>query len=204
VLLILLVLIQAAATQITAWRLGHHPHLGKPVIGRVYAPWQWLVWNAKWHHIKPDFFNRVYMLSVGATAGAFTLYLVSLTLWGRRHKPTADLHGSAHWATQDEIRQTGLLPAKGKTGEGVYVGGWKDDRGQQHYLRHNGPEHVMTFAPTRSGKGVGLVLPTLLSWPHSCVVLDIKGENWALTSCSWPHESSHIWEALSPHPPHLK
>lgn len=40
----------------------------------------------------------------------------------------------------------------------------------------------MAFAPTRSGKGVGLVLPTLLSWPHSALVYDIKGENWALTS----------------------
>jgi type IV secretion system protein VirD4 len=39
-------------------------------------------------------------------------------------------------------------------------------------------------APTRSGKGVGLVIPTLLSWPHSAVVLDIKGENWAL-SAGW-------------------
>ena len=40
----------------------------------------------------------------------------------------------------------------------------------------------MAFAPTRSGKGVGLVLPTLLSWPHSALIYDIKGENWALTA----------------------
>lgn len=51
-----------------------------------------------------------------------------------------------------------------------------------HYLRHNGPEHVLAYAPTRSGKGVGLVLPTLLSWAESVVCLDIKGENWALTA----------------------
>jgi type IV secretion system protein VirD4 len=43
------------------------------------------------------------------------------------------------------------------------------------------PEHVMCFAPTRSGKGVGLVLPTLLSWTSSAVVHDIKGENWHRT-----------------------
>jgi type IV secretion system protein VirD4 len=55
-------------------------------------------------------------------------------------------------------------------------------RFQQHYLRHNGPEHVLCFAPTRSGKGVGLVVPTLLTWPGSCIVHDIKGENWTLTS----------------------
>ena len=52
----------------------------------------------------------------------------------------------------------------------------------RHYLRHNGPEHVLCFAPTRSGKGVGLVVPTLLTWPGSCIVHDIKGENWNLTS----------------------
>ena len=40
----------------------------------------------------------------------------------------------------------------------------------------------MAFAPTRSGKGVGLVVPTLLSWTHSAVIHDIKGENWDLTS----------------------
>lgn len=66
---------------------------------------------------------------------------------------------------------------------GCYVGAWIDkDTGQYHYLTHDGPEHILAFAPTRSGKGVGLVLPTLLSWPHSALVHDIKGEAWALTS----------------------
>src|SRR3546814_2012832 len=50
------------------------------------------------------------------------------------------------------------------------------------YLRHNGPEHILCFAPTRSGKGVGLVIPSLLAWPGSCIVHDIKGENWDLTA----------------------
>src|SRR3546814_8371926 len=51
------------------------------------------------------------------------------------------------------------------------------------YLRHDGPEHIMAFAPTRSGKCVGLVVPTLLSWTGSAVIHDIKGENWQLTAC---------------------
>jgi type IV secretion system protein VirD4 len=67
--------------------------------------------------------------------------------------------------------------------QGVYVGGWVNPKTKrQEYLRHNGPEHVICYAPTRSGKGVGLVLPTLLAWPHSTVVYDIKGENFALTA----------------------
>ena len=50
------------------------------------------------------------------------------------------------------------------------------------YLRHDGPEHVLAVAPTRSGKGVGLVVPTLLTWAQSAVIHDIKGENWELTA----------------------
>ena len=53
---------------------------------------------------------------------------------------------------------------------------------ERGYLRHDGPEHVLCFAPTRSGKGVGLVIPSLLTWPGSAIVHDIKGENWQLTA----------------------
>jgi type IV secretion system protein VirD4 len=55
-------------------------------------------------------------------------------------------------------------------------------RYDRNYLRHDGPEHVLCFAPTRSGKGVGLVVPSLLTWPGSAIVHDIKGENWQLTA----------------------
>ena len=68
---------------------------------------------------------------------------------------------------------------------GVFLG-----QHRQQYLRHEGPEHVLTFAPTRSGKGVGLVVPTLLSWPASAVIHDIKGENWSITA-GWRSRFSH-------------
>ena len=71
-----------------------------------------------------------------------------------------------------EIDSAGLLRP-----DGVVLG-----RFERSYLRHDGPEHVLCFAPTRSGKGVGLVVPTLLTWPGSCIVHDIKGENWTLTA----------------------
>lgn len=80
--------------------------------------------------------------------------------------------GSAHWAEPSDIRKAGLLKP-----EGVFLGQW---RGK--YLRHAGPEHVLAVAPTRSGKGVGLVVPTLLSWTGSAVIHDIKGENWEITA----------------------
>jgi len=112
----------------------------------------------------------------------------------------ANLHGSARWAEEQEIRRMGYFE-----GKGVYVGGWlKEFKGLsrllrplqskpdevQLYLRHNGPEHIMVFAPTRSGKGVGLILPTLLAWEGSGIVLDIKGENWSLTA-GWRKSQGH-------------
>ena len=64
---------------------------------------------------------------------------------------------------------------------GVYLGVWRR-WGRFFYLRDCGPSHILVFAPTRSGKGVGIVIPTLLTWPHSALIHDLKGENWALTS----------------------
>ena len=87
-----------------------------------------------------------------------------------------ELHGSAGWAKKETVKQLNLFDDKG-----VIIGGWPEGD-KSHALRHNGPEHVISFAPTRSGKGVGLVLPTLLTWPESVLVLDIKGENHALTA----------------------
>src|SRR3546814_21077374 len=81
-------------------------------------------------------------------------------------------YGSARWAESREMERAGLLGDAGAV------------LGRHHgrYLRHNGPEHVMAFAPTRSGKGVGLVVPTLLSWTGSAVIHDLKGENWQITA----------------------
>jgi type IV secretion system protein VirD4 len=172
------------ATQFIAARLGHHPALGRPVLGPLYVPWGWLSWHARFRRSAPQSFALVHaaagMLGIaGSLAG-----LLALGLRGRTAQRHEGVHGTAHWGTRAEIEATGLLPRVGKRGAGVYVGGWRDDRGRLHYLRHNGPEHIAAIAPTRSGKGVGLVVPTLLSWPHSLVVNDQKAELWHL-SAGW-------------------
>ena len=82
------------------------------------------------------------------------------------------LFGDAHFASTSDIRKAGLLGDKG-----IIVGRYKRD-----YLMFGGSQHVIMSAPTRSGKGVGVVLPNLLTWPDSIVVLDIKQENHAITS----------------------
>ena len=82
------------------------------------------------------------------------------------------LHGSARWANDGEIRREGLRAKKG-----IILGRKGGD-----YLVFGGNEHVMLYAPTRTGKGVGVVIPNLLNWTDSVVVLDIKKENWDATA----------------------
>lgn len=108
-------------------------------------------------------------LWAGAGAATF-LTLGPLALLFRTRKPS--LHGDARFASASEVKKAGLLGEKG-----IIVGKY---RGQ--YLMFDGAQHVMLSAPTRSGKGVSVVIPNLLQWPESCVVLDIKQENWDITS----------------------
>ncbi len=91
-----------------------------------------------------------------AASGGFLGIVVAVigSLWRARQARLVTTYGSSRWASRHEIDRAGLFRAMG-----VFLGRL-DDR----YLRHDGPEHVMAFAPTRSGKGVGLVIPTLLSW----------------------------------------
>ena len=84
------------------------------------------------------------------------------------------LHGETRWANRHELKKH-LFYEKF---QGLYVG--KDKSG--NYLRFGGPEHVACYAPTRSGKGVGLVIPNCLLYEASLVCLDVKKENWAATA----------------------
>jgi len=143
----------------------------------VYPPWQVLIWHLKYHAYHPDYFDAALGLMV-MSSSLFFMLLVFSGKHSKQDSVSEYLHGSARWANQDDLKNAGLIGHD----EGVYVGAIEDEKGQIHYLRHNGPEHVLCYAPTRSGKGVGLVIPTLLSWKQSCVITDLKGELWAMTA----------------------
>lgn len=197
----LCVLASWVTTQWLASAFGYQNALGQPLFGRVYAPWSWVVWAHKYYSSGQTLFDRAY-LGIAVSLGViFAGGAVVMALRNRRTSAIRDLHGSARWATEEEIRNTGLIPKKELLGTahgaGVYIGAWKSPKGATHYLRHNGPEHVLCFAPTRSGKGIGLVLPTLLSWPESVVVFDLKGEGHALTS-GWRKSQGQVVLAFDP------
>jgi type IV secretion system protein VirD4 len=171
------------ATQWTAAALGYQLRLGSPWFDffgtPVYHPWRLFEWWFFFDAYAPHVFDIG-----GAIAGGSGLIAVvvaiAMSVWRSRQSKLVTTYGSARWADADDVRKAGLTQPTG-----VFLG-----LHDGQYLRHEGPEHVLTFAPTRSGKGVGLVVPTLLSWPASTVVHDIKGENWSITA-GWRSRFSH-------------
>lgn len=181
-----------AATQYFAHTFNYQAGLGAHY-NHLYAPWSILQWSGKWYAQFPDDFMRAGSIGMVVSTVGLLGVTIAKMVGANTGQPNEYLHGSARWADKKDIQAAGLLPRprgllevvsgnQPPTSSGVYVGGWEDKQGNFHYLRHSGPEHVLTYAPTRSGKGVGLVIPTLLSWGGSAFVADLKGELWALTA----------------------
>jgi type IV secretion system protein VirD4 len=164
-----------AATEWTAWRLAFQPQLGPAwfMIGRwpIYQPAAFFIWWFKFDAYAPSIFMQGGCIAASGGIAASGIAIV-LSVWRAKEAQQVTTYGSARWADARDVRRAGLFGP-----DGVVLGLF-----DRHYLRHDGPEHVLCFAPTRSGKGVGLVIPTLLTWPGSTVVHDIKGENFQLTS----------------------
>ncbi|KUM26935.1 conjugal transfer protein TraG [Mesorhizobium loti] len=172
-----------AATQWCAQMLAHQPQLGEPwfIVASlpIYEPWKLFEWWFHFDAYAPEVFEKAGALA-GASGFLGCAAAIAGSLWRARQRGLVTTYGSSRWAAVREVEKAGLFrPA------GVFLGKLMDQ-----YLRHDGPEHVIAFAPTRSGKGVGLVVPTLLSWTGSAVIHDIKGENWQLTS-GWRSKFSH-------------
>jgi type IV secretion system protein VirD4 len=185
-LFVLLTLLSFAyATQWTAAALNYQPRLGAGIAtvqGVVlYKPWAIFAWMYWYSSYAPRIFTHAFLICVsGPLTGV--LGIVAYTVNRARKARVATTHGSACWGTDEELKEAGLLSA-----EGVILGQTQDGQ----LIRENSKEHVACIAPTRSGKGVGQVIPTLLSWTGSVLVHDMKGENWEITS-AWRATFSNV------------
>jgi type IV secretion system protein VirD4 len=173
------------ATEWSAAQLGFQPRLGAGWLSlgeaKIYSPWAIFRWEYWYSSYAPEVFRQAfYVCAIGPLIGVAVI--IAYAVWMARKARVATTHGSARWATSEEIAYAGLL-AK----EGAILGALPDGR----LLRDDGPEHIACIAPTRSGKGVGQVIPTLLTWPASVLVHDMKGENWAITS-AWRARFSNV------------
>jgi len=176
-----------AATQYVAYQLAYQPELGNPaytVFGfPVYWPWKYWEWLYYFdYYAKPVFFQG----SLFIYGGVFLIFLtiVFMSLIRARRQKDSDTYGSARWATEKDLEKAKVLST-----DGIVLAQTHDRKKQ--LLRHAGSEHCFVFAPTRSGKGVGIVIPTLLSWRASVIVYDMKRENWDITA-GWRSQFSHV------------
>jgi len=111
-------------------------------------------------------------LQLSAGLAGFVFFVLPFLIWSSMVSNRRSLHGDARFATMGEVRRAGLFSDKG-----IIVG-----KLNGRFLMYEGQQFVLLAAPTRSGKGVGVVIPNLLNHAGSVVVLDVKMENFKLTS----------------------
>lgn len=187
IVIISIMLVLQIGTQYFAYYFNYQEVLGEN-LNHIYFPWKVLFWL--------ELYGETYKVAAEETMNAMfialtiivLIFLAVMLINDQKIKGYKYLHGSARWANAQDMKRAGLLHDKSPKGPIVYIGGFKDKKGNFNYLVHGGPEHILCFAPTRSGKGVGLVVPTMLAWSDSVVCNDIKGELWALTS-GWRSKS---------------
>jgi type IV secretion system protein VirD4 len=123
---------------------------------------------------------RVVQAMAGGLAGGLTLLAgLIYALWARG----APLHGAARFANERELKRHGF-----RSTSGIVVG-----RKAGRFLTFGGSEHVLVEAPTRSGKGIGIVIPNLLTWAGSVVVLDVKRENFDASAGFRAHYGQEVF-----------
>jgi type IV secretion system protein VirD4 len=154
-------------------------------ITHVYLPWQWLVWRSTW---SPDVLagarvplQQAFVFTfLGTIAGMMPLAIYKWVPGNASSRRRSRQIGRDRWATRKELTAARLIndPVVGT------VVGQFNDASAETVLSFNGIEHQLIIGPSRSGKGVGHVIPTLLVWPESCFCYDVKGELWNLTASS--------------------
>jgi type IV secretion system protein VirD4 len=177
-----------AATQEVAHAFGYQASLGRPLLGHAYSPFDLVVWAIEFDRparfglgIHRVFAHAYAIIAIGNGLGISVAFVIAARRVGRLQRHT-DLHGSAHWASPQEVRATGLLDRD----RGVYVGAWRDPHsGRIKYLRDGSSAHELEFKATGAGKTVGSVVMTLLSWSRSVFCLDLKGGEVWLKTAGW-------------------
>lgn len=181
------------ATQTAAALCGYSERLGWNV-AHIYLPWHYFIWCSD-----PDLV-RVVPQILEAQEKWFYLVLFALFPIGYMAQKSMNVnisHGSASWARPQDIDDSGLGRYEEKTEKTKLFGiiPWtrkvktlKDSGvvvGINPYtnkiMLHDGPEHILLMAPTRSGKGVNTIIPTGLIWRHSIFFFDVKKELWQAT-----------------------
>ena len=188
------------ATERMAYRFQFSPLLGKSY-EHIYNPFDFWFWFKKYSGIYPAAKN---MMLNSMLDGSLVFVIALLVLTFIRGKILGKVKVPdelSHFADKGEMAKMGLLEEKSlKIGpvklfkkysekeKGIYIGRYAEhakhakNKTFEAYLKFDSNTHILYFAPTRSGKGVGFVIPNLLTYTSSMIVNDLKGENYELTA----------------------
>ncbi len=155
----------AAATALIAHAFDHQAALGAPLLvygaESIYPPWAVFGWSENWAGEFPrPFAVARFIIALGIALAALSAIVIA------KGPRTLRPFGQKAWADFKDAQAARLFASSG-TILGKFEG---------KILCFDGPEHQLLIGASRSGKGRGHVVPTLLTWPHSALVLDVKGE----------------------------
>lgn len=113
---------------------------------------------------------------IGASMLICTIALMALS-----YRPKLTSHGSAKWASKEDLKNAGLAVRVENLSGPIYAK-LGSPKGRGEFITSHDIPHSLICAPTGSGKGVGVVIPTLLTYGGSVICLDVKGENFDKTA----------------------
>lgn len=171
-------------SQKIAMHYRYNPEIvGEPIFNNLYSPFL-ILKLAFIPNIKKILYISTVMRKIGLFLNIISILMLVILL--KRSKEKEDSHGTARWAKLNEWKKAGLLSDYPKYADGVILGRTGEyKKGSLSKLKtiiDNLKTHIAVVAPTRSGKGVGIIIPTLLNWLGSIFVFDMKGENYAFTA----------------------
>ena len=157
--------------------------VGKPIYKNFYGPYVWFRFIFIKATSQNIALNKIYLLNTSLLC--FLSIPLFLYMIKKSEENNLDTHGTARWATIAEWEEAGLMSPPGQYTDGVILGRTK--RGlfgllKPRYIIDTLKTHIALIAPSRAGKGTGVIIPTLLNWLGSVFVLDMKGENYQITA----------------------
>lgn len=186
-------------TEWLAQRFGFQVALGKAVIRLfnvpVYWPWQWMIWEFRFGFSDSSAVTAPLWYACGAIVVSMFIALNIIRVIVSKHTRALttkldQLHGSASFMSEEEIRESTFLRAQ----TGPIIGGWEEKKDRIIFLRDDSDGHILAFAQAGLGKTTGLAVPTALSnTEKSMLILDPKGELHHLTSGYRAAASNHVF-----------
>src|ERR1700761_4217007 len=171
-----LVLGLQTATQMVAAGFHYPREFGRGLVDvgavRIYGPWAVLDWYGRYARTYPKAFDEASLWGLAAMMIPMGLAIAV----ARRFRRSPPAFGAAAWAKAEDVRRANLIDPKGE------ISGRVLGRFAGKYLTYHGVEHAVIVGASRSGKGAGHVVPTLVAWPQSAFIYDRKGELWHITA----------------------